>query len=626
MWKKQAINSFQNTRSRSLSRSRMKSIVHSRKTSIEEAELATSFSLIAASAFHGNQSVKPSVSIHVASTGSKSAGTNSTGLNTMSSHSRKSSGASHVGTSRGHGRKESWGTSALKTAKNTANATGLCAFNADVSPIDEKASNGQDIGREGKREQGENGVLLIAPHANLQPKLPSSHPAVPSSSPIPSDRSEETSHSGVGIALSTPTVLVEKPFVFPDHPYATGVQHSEDIPHPSDYAGPHPTSVKVSDLPLDGLSLNDVSVRHRLPVAVNRLYAHSPHPYAANEQKAHPTLKVTSPNTQSVTASSRMFAQIGGDVREVLPDEIQYSPYSPNPPNPPRNQTSHESDALGVEEALSVAFSHGSMENDQDADDGEEDLTGRSEAQIVTGTTVTVSAPQYRKINMSPIEEVSTHNSWMASRTEDSDDIYPLVSQHRLIPTSSTFKSKESSPDPMSLESSPMTSPRQFRKFDDTEDYSDLFYRPGQHSAGNSVRDTPSSDVLKSMSSREPSGSIDRFQPKSLSRSTSGSALMNLSRQLSEQYNTRRDDEQRTFGGEDSPNKRASEATEISEDVVDTHAALSYGPSSGAVLPLRTPESRLLSDDPSLMIPEDVESSRASSIIEHLEADDGTGT
>lgn len=138
-----------------------------------DSELTTSFDIIAATAFHGNQKHLPSVSLPPSSAVSR-AGTNSVGMTTTSTHSRKSSAASHA-------RKDSWGLSAIKTAKSTANATGLCAFSVDGqfhSPEEEKSKGLEGaLMRENtkyvrldekpseKRDPGESGVMLIAPHA-----------------------------------------------------------------------------------------------------------------------------------------------------------------------------------------------------------------------------------------------------------------------------------------------------------------------------------------------------------------------------------------------------------------------------------------------------------------------------
>lgn len=630
-------------------------MTHGRKNSAEEEELVTSFGIIAASAFHGHQLSKPTISVGNSSTASRSMGTNSAGINTISTHSRKSSNESH--TAKGHIRKESWSKAAIKSAKSTANAAGLCAFNVDVSPVDEKALNleraiDQDDGRtkfvsldlqrtEEKRDAGESGVVLIASHANTNTQashqlvVPQPRPAVIfSPSPVPSDNSDasqSTSHSGVGIALSTPTVVVadQEQFLFPDHPFAsTTGTNREAVPRASEYAGPHPTSARLAEYNVDDSTLNNVSARHRLPPAANRLYASvERHPYAAaqssSSSRPRPTLQV--PTTRDeVSPSRRMFAEINSSLREVLPDEIQYSPYSVNPPS---RSSKRDSDALGVEEALSVAFTHRSLD-DMDMDEmeedvtearsmDEEDLTGTSAvgAQILTAQAALRSAPLYR--TMPQIEEDSVRDSWRDSRDDGDDTIMPHAYQHTLA--ASGFSIKESTP---SINSSPMTSPRLVKKYDETEDFSDLFYRPG-HSAGNSIR-APSMEYSRGLASREPSGSLEKAPSNPISRTASVSALTGLTRQLSEEYNSLLDDEGHTFGRRDSPVHHDHEQG-YREDEPQVHALHTRG-SSGANVPLRVPMTRPQSIDPSLLVPEDVRSSRTSSILDPQGTEEGTGT
>ena len=153
-WNRLATHSFQNKRSRSLSRTRLKSLVNGnmqqqlamereRKTM----ELAESFNLLAAYAFHGHQANKPSISepSSIAGSGNGTTSRNGTvngygGTVSSSDHSRKSSNISQPKW-RGHAQKESWSKTAIKTAKATVNAAGFCAFPDDVSsaPPDDKS-------------------------------------------------------------------------------------------------------------------------------------------------------------------------------------------------------------------------------------------------------------------------------------------------------------------------------------------------------------------------------------------------------------------------------------------------------------------------------------------------------
>ncbi|THH04035.1 hypothetical protein EW145_g5817 [Phellinidium pouzarii] len=626
-WKKKASRSFQNKRSRSLSQSRVKAKAKLvAKVEDDESELVTSFDLIAATAFHGHQALKPSINSTNTFAGSRGAGThtNSTGLNTNSSHSRNTSNTSQGGISRGHVRKESWSKSMLKTAKGPASASGLRAYTEDLSPVGENVLVLDDALERNrtkyvKSQRGEPrneiGVMRITP----QLSVPQPNAVFLSPSPVPSSQSGgSTSHSGVGIALSTPTVLVDEPFSFTDHPYASVSQPQRanvDIPHSFNYAGPHPTKT-MEYVPIDS-SLHVVSVRHRMPATAARKYTPSSslHPYATAESPLS-TFRGRIPPPAS------MFAQVGsGTVREVLPDEIQYSPYSARYPG----SSSSNSDALGVEEALSVAFSHGSIDNDQvdERRNVQEDAksTETSDVQIVLAPPR--STIHYKNAPMPQIDEVSGRDSWQTSRDGDSNGVL-MVPHPTPVQTGSSKGNMNLSPGLVSIDSSPMTSPRQFKKFDDTEDYSDLFYRPGQQPTSGIERPAVSSKPVQDPHFRDASGSgrSERSIPPPLSRSSSGSALTNLQRQLSHKYNSRIGGE-RHINGSDSGRSRHFD--EFDEDIDDAHVMLSQDSSPpGAAVPLRMPMSRPISSDPPHLIPEDVESSRASSVLGRSEVDDST--
>ncbi|KAL5481095.1 hypothetical protein ACEPAI_10036 [Sanghuangporus weigelae] len=646
-WKAKASRSFGNKRSRSLSRSRMKAKAKLDGKPLEsESELAFSFDLIAATAFHGSQTLKPHVHYGPSTTGSGSrngAGTNttSTGLNTTSTHSRNTSNASKNATSRsighGHNRKESWSKSAIRTAKHTAQATGLCSGNDDLSPADEKvlALDGklqQDRTRyvhlnprDGRTGADDDSVVDITAKSSQYLNATQTNFVGPSLSPVPSDRSGGS--TGVGIALSTPTVLVDHPFQFSDHPYASG-PNSVEIPRPAEYAGPHPS--RMAEFALTESSLNDVAARHRLPSAVvaSRSYTETPtlHPYAAAEQRSRPTLRVP---VSSIPPPKKMFADIGtGSIREVLPDDIQYSPYSAQH----SENSKHNSEALGVEEALNLAFSRKDSATDEKGGQVEgdtrdaEDFGPRTVGQELIAPVLMRSAADYRVERMPQIDEGSMRESWQNSQDVDEHGRF-------LVPTpmsTISFKPKFS-PAQTSLDSSPMTSPRQFKKFDDTEDYSDLFYTPGQpasvsgglraggNSSGSSGEPTPPNEPTNPLNFREEEG----FATRRPLLARSNSALTNLRRKLSEEYRTSIDD--RHILSEDVNLRRhVSDVPEVDDEFGDMNDIVSQGSPPGASLPLRLGLTHSESPGPVHVIPEDVESSRASSVLERYETEEGT--
>ncbi|EJC99203.1 uncharacterized protein FOMMEDRAFT_142822 [Fomitiporia mediterranea MF3/22] len=615
-----------------------------------ESELPFSFDVIAASAFHGNQSLKPS--IHFAKTPTTSrthtatgTGTNttSTGLNTTSTHSRNTSNASRgagSGTSRsnGHARKESW-SKAIKSAKHTANATGLCAFNEDLSPADEKVIAldnrlQQDRTRyvhggshDSPNDPGESDVVLITAQASKRLDASQQNANGLNLSPVPSNRSgDSTGNSGVGIALSTPTVLIEQPFQFADHPYANGTRQSEDMPRPAEYAGPHPS--RMADFAMNETALSDVSVRHRMPMAASRPRSDSPppvHPYATADARSRPTLKVP---LQSIPPPKKMFADVGtGSIREVMPEEIQYSPYSAQY----SAASSKRNSELGVEEALSVAFRRGrtgGAQAEEQVSSGVDETSETEDFGSGSGVQELIVPPIFRegsphRGDVTPrADDNSVRDAWQNS--QDEDNVGNLVVP---TPMSAASYKLNSSPAQMSLDSSPMASPRQFKRFDDMEDYSDLFYRPGQQSTvagsarGSSGEPTPPGELVRTLSSGGESSSPQRPM---LARSNS--ALTNLRRQLSEEYGSNSDDRQ-VLSGDLSLHRHGhvSDVLEVDEGDDELHAVLSQGSSPpGASLPLRLQTAHAESPGPEGAIPEDVESSRASSILERFETEDGT--
>lgn len=575
-----------------------------------EEDLATSFDMLATRAILGSQAAKPTISAPNSTT-SRSV-TNTTSFGTISSHSRKSSGVSHR--SRGHSRKESWGRTVVKTATG-----GLCTFAGDalISPTDDKTravdgtftrenmKYGKATDRDDDREDGEGGVMLIGPHTMPKDQLhPQKRVVVTSPSPTPSYQTS-TGHTGIGVAISTPLLQPTNPaIVLPDHPYASMTnKRTEDVPRASEYAGPHPTSAKIIDLQLNGETMTDVSLRHRLPPSAARMYAANMlHPYAnVPEARQKPTLQMPS----HVSPSQRMFAQVKtGEVREIEPDEIQYSPYSQ--PSPSKTSPAYSTDALGVEEALNVALQRGAPSMNADAmnrDDIAGEVVVHAEQEELDYEKLTPLRSSSRLAVLPRQEEEEERDSWQN------------------VPNSAAMRSnisKESSPGQMSLDSSPVTSPRHFITADDADEYNDLFYRPGRPSNDDFLR--TSTELVKGIMSRETSGDAPPGSPPPASIS----ALQNLTRQLSEEYGSQLDDDY-IFGRDEARGHKDDYRGSQDGDAINGQHISASPP--GSTLPLRLQASRPMSFSTSPLIPEDVESSRASSILERSEdPHDGTGS
>jgi hypothetical protein len=263
-------------------------------------------------------------------------------------------------------------------------------------------------------------------------------------------------------------------------------------------------------------------------------------------------------------------------------------------------------DALGVEEALNVAFKREKSQGDD-----------RGEARTAVSDVVHAEQEEFDYQKLAPLQSSSSRIAVLPRQGSDDRDSWQIPSNIAVLRANFT---KESSSGQMSIDSSPMTSPRHFVPTEDVDEYNDLFYRPGRQS-NDEYRRTPSSEIMKNIISRETSGGGDASL-KSPPTSSEGSALQKLTRQLSEEYGSRLDDEH-TFGPQDSAAFRDSE--DVARDIIEEHRHVSVSP-PGAALPLRMQASRPMSFSASPLIPEDVESSRASSILERSEdPHDGTG-
>ncbi|KAF9069598.1 hypothetical protein BDP27DRAFT_1447521 [Rhodocollybia butyracea] len=369
-WQAQAVNSFQNTRSRSLSRSRAKSLQPNRKDT-------SRLDFLAARGLLGDQSVP---SITVVKPRQRLDSETGTGTGTdyhTSSLPRSSKSQSH---SRNHSRSESLGKSAVKIVKNAA----LCAFEDDshVEDTNTNMNTGGDRNRDIEVAlQAQNNfstrVIRLADPATINIEYSRSGHSI---SPTPSGISE----SRIGIALVAPTETHtqsqnHEPIRMPAHPYAQGglsfyKPSSHDYDNDNDYAPEHDydfqSNAKLRTEPpysrREPRSSREPQHKHRLERPQN--LAPSPwHPYATatasssspqdsdsyqSSMKITPYVRLDSsvPPSQKMwaawpgTGGSGIDGEAGDDdegsgsgdgngggtvvrVQEVLPNEIQYSPF-----------------------------------------------------------------------------------------------------------------------------------------------------------------------------------------------------------------------------------------------------------------------------------------------------------
>ena len=587
-------------------------------------ELTESFNLLASYAFHGHQAKKSSISQPSSIAGSGHGTTsrigtvNGGGTVSSSDHSRKSSNVSQP-RSRGHAHKDSWSRTAIKTAKATVNAAGLCTFQDDVSsaPPDERsmaienALNRDDtqiinLGeRELERQRNNNmnhtGVVMISSESAARHL--GHFPGTAEHTQSSSDHSRDTHDAHiVGIAVSTPSAIAENQLSLPDHPYANSTLVSNREAPRTEYAGPHPVHVQITGLSVSKVKSNDVSSRHRLPprpqVPVLNVTV-TDHPYASFEAMKSSSSPDAPP--QNSRSTERMYAQVSsGRIREVESSEFQYSPFAAKT-NQFQYLQSHRSSNLGIEEVLNVALGH------NQTDDGDRREDGQSNYRHPYQTSI----PSSEVLSRSP------------SSNSDPTKLSRPPRHLRLPASQETSPSQVSSSSPhreaTSQDSSPKGSPGIFRMNDDFDKYSDLFYNPAKEPSDPAIRRTASADVLGQSPVRKDSVSSKRSD-----------TLRNLGQQLSAEFGVKSNTpitSPRTEHAESLSWRRNTEGA--SKDRRDLEAkGNSFMPrissDTSDAFPMRLPDSRPRDSQPSLLVPEDISASRRSSLMDGIPgSDDG---
>lgn len=506
MWQERATNSFGNKRTRSLSRSR--SLGKTRKPSYRQPP-TRNIDFLVERTLLGHQAIpstvhtiaNPPTNPQTVSGGGQTTRPSAPTLPILRSKSHGHSRS--VGAIRDHSRHRRGGSvsSALHCAKSTAasfcaggdeTSTHPDAFDTFIEKGDAKATTTSD------RQQGTtspHSIVLVSPATSqtrtspdrglLVPSRQRSHVSPTPSSLIPSDER-------IGIAISSPLPPEEHPndesFTFPAHPYARGANNH------------HREPVKWTP-PSEVIS-------YRQPVV---------HPYAINS--AHPT--TLSPqwihHDQSVSPARRMFAEVDpGRLREIRPDEIQYSPYTED--SPPVFTTTRDiyrpgatgrrsadsisrqdSDVLRMGDALNLTMVHNhQIPSTQGGVDTSEDLH-LYEPQLQRAASI--------RSNVFPLPQVNevldiTDDDGDAGASDyqwlESPTTVPQIRNHNSDPTSlhaissgqfnpSAFtgpptplrhmESSGSSPG-LSNDSSPPLTPRPLGRLDDLERFQDLFYNP----------------------------------------------------------------------------------------------------------------------------------------------------
>lgn len=502
-WQSQATSSFQNKLTRNMSRSRSKSLTQNRVRRRAN-ESQSNFDFLAARTFLGNQSIVPVIhpSRHerTVSQGTSVAKshTNSNSLSkTISKVSKASKGSHH----QGHSRNASWSKSALKMAKSTPL---LCGINdeATKTPMDEKASALESVLR------GNSTTIIRLADPALSPADSGSYGRNSRNGLSPTPSAE------VGIALSTPLPSDDNHYdpeaiQLLNHPYAQGASYTPRAAAPisdprhdsprggSDYAGPHLTHTHLASV--STVDNTDVSMRHRLPPqAFVHPYAHAS--VRDSYQGEHKIIPV--PRTDSnVPPASKMWAPLSsGEVREVLPDEIQYSPFIPQQSHfpgsssPSRDYTRSSTvfpDTVAVGEALAYATMRKLGSRDSGLGTSENhDMEPPRDVEILhtisrmpSRTQVLHRKPVQYDASQPPYHQVITTSSDPSSNHFDASS--PPAESNNYFRTTSPLRpdtshtNSGSSPnvhsEMTSESSSPQLSPRRLGSLDDLEHFQDLF-------------------------------------------------------------------------------------------------------------------------------------------------------
>ncbi|KAG5352486.1 hypothetical protein C0989_002120 [Termitomyces sp. Mn162] len=585
-WQNQAAKSFQNKRTRSISRIRSKSLTH--KEWKNDGGRPSNIDFLAAKACLGSQILSPVVVEHRCK--SSQITSFGTGLPTRNSHFHSSSLAmaqsksskSHI---RGQPRSGSLGRVVLEASKDIQRDN---PFGRDFFTNDEL----ENVLRGDSTKM----IRLADPVLAPNPILGQNSPMSPRSL---------VNDARVGIALTTPPSVDDphgvKAMRLPSHPYAQGglysfgPAHSE--PRVPDHDGRDPL---VEDLSAKA-NISSMSRGTGGPVITS-----SYHPYAqqsSSRDSYFPDAKYTH---SDIPAPSKMWAQLSsGIITGVHPDDIQYSPLMSQNAHEPENvddlirNSGVINDTVNIGEALAFAVSPRSSK-DSGLGTSEEHATANPSYQISVQAAkesvrhlVQYDTTRPTHLPLQPTDHDSAHtfaSSPLLHQPQSAPDMVhnttPLmvVTQTRALPENMSRRSLRSISDP-----------------DDLEGFYDLFYDPNR----------PIQHLASQVNYASVSGT-----------SRAESELASLARQLSEEL------EQMTLeqgGGqywrssmEEFPSSIARKATGSTLEFIFEETASPGLGSTGLFPPGQHTFSPFQAS--SVKIPEDVELSRASSLIE-LEKD-----
>lgn len=638
-WQAHATGSFGNKQTRSLSRARAKSLNHRdlrRQCKDKDGSKPIgNINFLAARTLLGNQGVAPTIVIRAPPSHDTKTET-STGTGASKSHwhthshvhsnsiAHSNSQMSSQGTSRGQ-HSDSWSQSAFKLAKSAAPGA-LCGKKAHStnSPTDEKAAavEGAIMATEAKiirlhdQPDVEEDFVIVDSKTffnidDISPvdlPAPKGDPAVGPGgmsgvSPTPS----AATGNGVGIALSTSSVddhsrQIYDSLSMPDHPYGQSAvythYHTAPIPSefdsgsPPGYAGPHPSSPKIAAI-ASAVGITDVSIRHRLPPqATLQSFPRVLHPYAMGSYPAGP----------------KSYSQASAEVNKLQPQGNEPNINSHMDHAYARLSTGNP-ETLGLGEAMTPMFVRTNRETDERTD------------KVVTQTSPYANRDSHSqtwppRVRRKPVPYPEC-GEYLTPGYQGSDNSTPLL-DYLSLPISQRHPSTSALSN--SSGSSLRHSPRPLGNVDDLDRFHDLFYKPEQ-----SNLNATTSESREAVRSRD---SNDFFPWDASSSQSVRSGLSNLARRLTEEYEERRSNDgdgcqlvygQRTGGLEG--HRPADMGVEHRFIFAPSRPRTASPTLLESPLTLHLGTKHIGLED---SIPEDVQSSRASSILENTSVEDDT--
>lgn len=635
-WQRQAQTSFGNKHSRTISRTRSKSLTQ--KGHKPGHQHQSSFEFIAAQACLGTQNYSPGIPPpRLAYFSDGTSATTSRGTHSHSNSLVKTLSKSTKSHSRTHSRNDSWSKSAMKMVAKPAV---LAPFSSSDAPA-ASSSHGQQphhktADLEGALKGQGTRVIRLADPAHL-PLDRGANTSGNGLSPrqTPSPAFSAMSDSRVGIALGTPPEEESANYI--PHPYANGGLSFNAAPRAeqstANFAGPH-RSVNTSASKVPPIS--DILARHKLPPHIVL------HPYAQTSNRdsylSANGLVGQYRSGDRTPHEAKMWAQLSpsdGVVHEVLPDDLEYSPSLPDASSArsPNRHTMNIRDTVGLGETLvnavnATRFRRASPDSGVGTSEshgyGQQMFVQRQQSdqqEFQSRLQVNTSAPEVRiergGINQSTSDQILRSHSNFASN-------HTLASSGHLPVPSPEHQTRH--PSPSTTDSySPQTSPRLVGSPHDLESFHDLFFRPSASSAPR----TPNEAALP----ESPSPPLRTSLPWDVSMRTrrTDSSLTNLARQLSDEFEQMGLERERElergstlYTGSVASSLRAGglarRPTEGSlQFLFEEVVALSASP------PEDTMDDTIHAFKATETLPEDVLSSRASSFIEANEDDDPTG-